>query len=141
MPLLIDHKNTIGAFKPTKRKGQKRRFGIAGIANVATTNIVLQAMLASNLFSTSFCTLASQLLNGALGYLIYGKLVFKAEGLRNHKPVIKYILLSLAMWALNTAGIEAGTTSGLSKNISALAMIAPLAITSFIIQKSWVFQR
>ena len=134
-------KKNNGAFKPIRKKGQKRRFGIAGAANVAATNIVLQIMLASNVFSTSFCTFTSQLFNGTLGYLIYGKLVFKAEGLRDHKPAIKYSLLLLGMWILNTAGIKFGIYTGLSKSMSALAMIPLLAVTSYVIQKSWVFPR
>ncbi len=141
MPLPFRHRSADGASKTDLSRGRKRRFGIAGAANVAATNALLQGMLASNLFSTSFCTLVSQLLNGALGYLIYGKLVFKAEGLRSHKPLLKYMILLLGMWAMNTGGIELGIFYGLSGNVSALAMIPLLAITSYNIQKRWVFLR
>ena len=50
--------------------GRKRRFGLAGIGNVIATNLLLQAMLATNLFSTGLSTLASQLFNGLVGYAI-----------------------------------------------------------------------
>ena len=50
--------------------GRKRRFGAAGLLNVAITNLVLQALLASSAVSVIMATLASQALNTVLGYTI-----------------------------------------------------------------------
>ena len=124
-----------------KPKGQKRRFGIAGIINVLITNAALQALLASNFTSIAVATLISQSINTILGYAIYGKLVFGAKGLRQRKPVIRYGLLMIAMWLLNATGIELGSALSLSKNIAAISMIPCLAVLSYQLQKHWVFRK
>ena len=126
--------------KSKKRSGQKRRFGLAGITNVILTNAVLQALLASNVVNIAVATLTSQAVNTIFGYTIYGKLVFRAQGLRQKKQVIQYTLLMTAMWILNTGGIELGATANISKNIAALAMVPILAVLSYIAQKNWVFR-
>ncbi len=126
--------------KSKKRSGQKRRFGLAGITNVILTNAVLQALLASNVVNIAVAAFASQAVNTILGYTIYGKLVFRAQRLRQKKPVIRYTLLMTAMWILNTGGIELGATANISKNIAALAMVPILAVLSYIAQKNWVFR-
>ena len=126
--------------KSKKRSGQKRRFSLAGITNVILTNAVLQALLASNVVNIAVATLTSQAVNTIFGYSIYGKLVFRAQGLRQKKPVIRYTLLMTAMWILNTGGIELGATANISKNIAALAMVPILAVLSYIAQKNWAFR-
>jgi len=126
--------------KSKKRSGQKRKFGLAGITNVILTNAVLQALLASNVVNIAVATLTSQAVNTIFGYSIYGKLVFRAQGLRQKKPVIRYTLLMTAMWILNTGGIELGATANIGKNIAALAMVPILAVLSYIAQKNWVFR-
>ena len=124
-----------------KPKGQKRRFGVAGIINVLITNAALQALLASNLASVAVATLISQSINTILGYAIYGKLVFGAKGLKGKEPVIRYGVLMISMWLLNAAGIELGTALSLSKNSAAILMVPYLAVLSYIVQKHWVFQK
>jgi putative flippase GtrA len=136
--------HTEGVFMPrTKKriKGRKRRFGIAGILNVIITNLVLQALLTSNTISILLATLISQGVNTSLGYLIYGKIVFEAKGLRDYRPVLRYICLMTGIWLLNTSIIEAGTKAGLSRNVTAAAIIPALAAVSFIAQNKWVFKQ
>ena len=124
-----------------KPRGQKRRFGVAGIINVILTNAALQALLASNLANVAVATLISQSINTILGYIIYGKLVFGAKGLRQREPVIRYGLLMIAMWLLNTTGIEFGSVLSLSKNAAAIVMVPCLAVLSYSAQKYWVFRK
>ena len=124
-----------------KPKGQKRRFGVAGIINVLITNAALQALLASNLANVAVATLISQSINTIIGYIIYGKLVFGAKGLRQRDPVIRYGLLMIAMWLLNTIGIELGSVLSLSKNAAAIVMVPCLAVLSYSAQKYWVFRK
>ena len=124
-----------------KSKGQKRRFGVAGIINVLITNAALQALLASNLASVAVATLISQSINTILGYAIYGKLVFEAKRLRQREPVIRYGLLMIAIWILNATGIELGSVLSLNKNAAAILMIPCLAVLSYIAQKYWVFRK
>ena len=124
-----------------KLKGQKRRFGVAGIINVLITNAALQSLLASNLASIAVATLISQSINTILGYAIYGKLVFGAKGLREREPIIRYGVLMIAMWLLNATGIELGAAVSLSKNAAAIVMVPCLAVLSYIAQKYWVFRK
>ena len=127
--------------KAKKPPGRKRRFGAAGILNVAITNIALQAILASNAASILIATLISQSINTVLGYLIYGKLVFKAKGLRSHKPALRYISLMTVAWLLNSTIIKLGTYHGIQSNVAAACMVPILAILSYKVQKTWVFQK
>jgi putative flippase GtrA len=129
------------AASKTSTRGRKRRFGVAGIINVAITNLILQLLLASNLLSVLLATLISQGVNTTLGYLIYGKLVFKAEGLRHHRPVLKYLSVMTGIWLLNSGLIEAGESAGISRNLSAAALIPALAMLSYAAQKNWVFRQ
>ena len=124
-----------------KPRGQKRRFGVAGIINVILTNAALQALLASNLANVAVATLISQSINTILGYIIYGKLVFGAKGLRQREPIIRYGVLMIAMWLLNATGIELGIVLSLSKNAAAILMVPCLAVLSYIAQKYWVFRK
>ena len=126
--------------QPERKRGQKRRFGAAGLLNVLITNAVLQILLASNLVAVAMATLISQMINTCLGYAIYGKLVFRAKGLRHHRPLLRYLLLMTAMWLLNAAGIEAGESFGIQRNLAAAALIPCLAVVSFGAQKYWVFK-
>lgn len=124
----------------TRTRGRKRRFGLAGIANVLLTNVILQLLLASNWVGIAIATLISQAVNTIFGYAIYGKLVFRAQGLRHHKPILRYLILMAGMWFLNTLGIEIGEAIGLNKNIAAAALIPCLAVLSYATQKAWVFK-
>ena len=123
-----------------RQSGQKRRFGAAGVINVLLTNIVLQVLLASSLASVTVATLISQLINSCLGYAIYGKVVFQAKRLKHHRRLIRYLLLMIGIWVLNTGGIEAGEALGLNRNLSAAALVPILAVVSFTLQKYWVFE-
>ena len=124
-----------------KPKGQKRRFGVAGIMNVLVTNAALQALLASNLASVAVATLISQSINTILGYTIYGKRVFGVTGLRKKEPIIRYGVLMIAMWLLNATGIELGAAVSLSKNAAAIVMVPCLAVLSYSAQKYCVFRK
>ena len=90
--------------------------------------------------SVTAATLISQLINTCLGYAIYGKMVFKAQGLRRHRPLLRHLLLMTAMWLLNTIGIEFGGTIGLNKNLAAAGLIPCLTVLSLFAQKYWVFR-
>ena len=137
-PSSIKHRGTKS--KIEYKRGQKRRFGAAGIINVLLTNLVLQFLLASNTTTVTAATLISQVINTCLGYAIYGKMVFRARGLRNHQPLLRYLVLMTAMWLLNTMGIEAGKAISINQNIAAAALIPCLAVVSFLGQKYWVFK-
>jgi putative flippase GtrA len=125
---------------PNRPRGQKRRFGAAGVTNVLITNLVLQALLASSVVGVTAATLISQVINTCLGYAIYGKMVFKAERLRHHRPLLSYLLLMTGMWLLNAAGIASGEALGVNKNLAAAGLIPCLAMLSFLGQKYWVFK-
>lgn len=127
--------------KPNEVFGRKRRFGMAGLFNVAITNLVLQTLLATNVANILLATLISQSINTVFGYLIYGKLIFKADRLKCHKPIFKYLCLMSLIWLMNYSLIEAGAAAGINKNVTAIAFIPAAAIISYISQKNWVFRQ
>jgi len=125
---------------PIQTSGRKRRFGAAGLVNVAITNLVLQALLSSSAASVLVATLVSQALNTVLGYSIYGKVVFRAKGLRNHRPAIKYLVLMTVIWIINSFIIKALAHHGFNRNVAAATAIPLLAMLSYAGQKIWVFK-
>jgi len=122
--------------------GRKRRFGAAGLINVIATNILLQILLASHLTSISTATIISQTFNGITGYVLYGKWVFKSSNLPTWQNQATFALLMTCNWILNTLGIQILSSDGigLSRNWAAAAMITPLAILSYSIQKLIIFR-
>lgn len=121
--------------------GRKRRFGLAGAFNVVITNLTLQLLLASNIVSVATATLISQALNTTVGYLIYGKLVFRSSRMRRHTSILKYLALMLCIWMFNTSGIMIGVQLGIGRGIAAAGMILPMAMVSYGIQKIWIFRK
>ncbi len=116
--------------------GRKRRFLVFGIVNVLITNLVLQ--LALILMPTSLATLLSQSVNVSLGFVLYGRYVFRVQGFRK-RSALRYLLLALALWWSNWVGISLISGLGVSRNLAGIAMISPLAIISYLIQKQRIF--
>jgi hypothetical protein len=119
--------------------GRKRRFGAAGLLSLAVCNGFLQALLAANV-PVAASTLATQILNGFLGYLTYGKYAFIAS-IRNFDSAWKYTAMACLLWITNWSGIRAMQGFGAPKYLGAIAMILPLAAISYIIQRTWVFRK
>ena len=67
--------------------GRKRRFLSFGALNVLLTNLLLQVLLL--VLSTGLATLLSQLVNVALGFVLYGRWVFRVERLQK-RAALRY---------------------------------------------------
>jgi putative flippase GtrA len=119
--------------------GRKRRFGVAGLINLVVCNGFLQALLAANT-PVAISTLLAQIVNGLLGYLTYGKYAFRAS-IRDLEAAKKYTALAGLLWIGNWSGISALQNLGTPKSLGSIAMILPLAATSFIVQRKWVFRK
>jgi hypothetical protein len=117
--------------------GRKRRFLGYGALNVLLTNLVLQGLLL--VLNTGLATLLSQLLNVGLGFVLYGKRVFRVERLQK-RAAFRYLLLALLLWWANWAGIAALVSSGLQRNLAALLLVPLLAALSYSVQKLVVFR-
>ncbi len=117
--------------------GRKRRFVGYGALNVLLTNLVLQGLLL--VLNTGLATLLSQLLNVGLGFVLYGKRVFRVERLQK-RAAFRYLLLALLLWWANWAGIAALVGSGLQRNLAALLLVPCLAALSYTVQKLLVFR-
>jgi hypothetical protein len=118
--------------------GRKRRFLAYGAVNVLLTNLVLQALLVA-LHHIGLATFLSQLFNVSLGFVLYGKRVFRVERLQK-RAAGKYALFAMVMWCLNWSGISALVVLGMQRNLAALFLIPLLAPISYTIQRLLVFR-
>ena len=121
-----------------KGSGRKRRFLGYGALNVLATNMVLQALLL--VMGTGLATFLSQLLNVGLGFVLYGKRVFRVDRLQK-RAALTYALMALGLWWCNWVGISLLAGWGLSRNLAALLLIPMLAILSYTVQKLVVFRQ
>ena len=120
-----------------KGSGRKRRFLGYGALNVLATNVVLQGLLL--VMGIGLATFFSQLLNVGLGFVLYGKRVFRVERLHK-RSALSYSLMALGLWWCNWAGISVLARWGLSRNLAALLLIPVLAGVSYTVQKLVVFR-
>ena len=118
--------------------GRKRRFLGYGALNVLLTNLALQGLLL--VAHTGLATFLSQLLNVGLGFVLYGKRVFRVERLQK-RSALSYGLLALLLWWCNWAGISLLSGWGLQRNLAALLLVPLLAALSYTAQKLVVFRQ
>ena len=121
-----------------KGSGRKRRFLGYGALNVLATNVVLQGLLL--VMGTGLATFLSQLLNVGLGFVLYGKRVFRVERLQK-RSALSYALMALCLWWCNWAGIDWLAGLGLTRNLAALILIPVLAALSYAVQKLVIFRQ
>ena len=121
-----------------KGSGRKRRFLGYGALNVLATNVALQGLLL--VMGTGLATFLSQLLNVGLGFVLYGKRVFRVERLQK-SSALSYAVMALSLWWCNWAGISWLARWGLSRNLAALLLIPVLAALSYTVQKLVVFRQ
>ena len=121
-----------------KGSGRKRRFLGYGALNVLATNVVLQGLLL--VMGTGLATFLSQLLNVGLGFVLYGKRVFRVERLQK-RSALSYALMALFLWWCNWAGIDWLAGLGLTRNLAALMLIPVLAALSYAVQKLVIFRQ
>ena len=118
---------------------KKTLFFLFGVVNVFLTNLIIQILLI--FLNTLYATFIGQLFNFLFGFYFYGKNVFNVKSL-NKYHFKKYFLLNIFLWNLNWITISYFSFSfGVSKNIIAFFVIAPIALFSYIIQKYIVFNR
>ena len=121
-----------------KSSGRKRRFLGYGALNVLATNVALQGLLL--VMGTGLATFLSQLLNVGLGFVLYGKRVFRVERLQK-RSAFSYALMALFLWWCNWASIDWLADLGLSRNLAALMLIPVLAALSYAVQKLVIFRQ
>ena len=116
---------------------KKKLFLGYGILNFLITHIILQVSLL--LMPTILATVLSQFTNLIIGFYLYGKKVFKYNGL-NNLVFKKYLLLATILWLLNFSFIQIFFNFGVNKNITAIFCIPPLVLISYFFQKNYVFR-
>ena len=115
----------------------KFKFIFFGIINTILTNLILQIGLLS--LTTVLATFFSQTFNFLFGYCIYSTKVFRVGSFKL-KFFLKYILLILFSWNASWLTIDYLFSYGISKNLTAVLIIPPLALFSYCIQKYFVFK-
>ena len=118
--------------------GRKRRFLGYGALNVLATNLVLQGLLL--VMGTGLATFLSQLLNVGLGFVLYGKRVFRVDRLQK-RSALSYAIMALLLWWCNWAGIDWLAVFGFTRNLAALLLIPVLAAVSYAVQKLLIFHQ
>ena len=116
---------------------KKKLFLGYGILNFLITHIILQVSLL--LIPTILATVLSQFTNLIIGFYLYGKKVFKYDGL-NNLVFRKYLFLATILWLLNFSFIQIFFNFGVHKNITAIFCIPPLVLISYFFQKNYVFR-
>ena len=119
-------------------RGLKRRFLLYGALNVLITNLCLQGLL--HLVPIGLATMFSQMVNLGLGYVLYGKGVFRVQRF-TRRTAGAYAVMASLLWCLNWFGITVLVGHGLGKNLSALLMIPILPVISYTIQKGLIFRQ
>ena len=121
-----------------KNKQKKMLFIFYGLFNLFITNIILQLLLIT--VSTFKATLLSQTFNLLFGFYNYGKKVFGINVLKK-SHLIKFLILHILLWNINWSLIDIMSSKNLSKNISSLLLIIPLACLSYFSQRFIVFKK
>lgn len=124
-----------------KTRWQKRIFLLAGASNVLITNLILQLLLISEITSITLATLFSQILNMLIGYILYGRMVFKTNKYLKLETFISYNVLMLFLWLINANGINLLVEIGISKSNAGIVLIPFLAFISFYSQKVLIFRK
>ena len=117
--------------------GRKRRFLLFGSLNVLVTNACLQVLL--RIIPIGAATLFSQLINLLLGFVLYGKYVFRVNRLTRRSAVL-YAIASAIIWLVNWGGILFLARHGVQRNLAALVMMPVLPLISYGMQRRFVFQ-
>ena len=117
--------------------GRKRRFLLFGSLNVFVTNACLQVLL--RIIPIGAATLFSQLINLLLGFVLYGKYVFRVNRLTRRSAVL-YAIASAIIWLVNWGGILSLARHGVQRNLAALVMMPLLPLISYGLQRRFVFR-
>ena len=117
---------------------QGKKFLFYGALNFFITNTVLQLLL---FFSNVWlATLLSQIINLLIGFVLYGKYVFKVNKLKE-SIFIKYLIFAFFAFVLNAKLIiYFSITYEISKNLASAILVPFLTSISFIIQKFLIFK-
>ena len=116
--------------------GRRRRFLLCGGINVAITNLCLQLLL--TIAPIGLATFCSQLVNLGLGYVLYGKAVFRVARLGG-RSAAAFGLVSALLWGLNWGAIALLCRFGMQRNLAALVPVPILPVISYVLQARFVF--
>lgn len=116
---------------------QHKKFIINAIIVWGISQLVLQIFLI--LFNISIATIISSLLYIIMGFKFYGNNVFNMQKYSNFS-FIKFLILTIFLWLGNFYGIHFLNSIFNNKNFSAILMVPLLAVTSFFMQKNFVFK-
>ena len=116
---------------------KRKRFLLTAFFVWGITQITLQIFILylPTILATSF----SQIIYIVLGFHLYSSKVFKIKK-RNNNHIQRFLLMSLILWLINFYGINFFNIFIINKNICASLMIPFLAISSFSIQKYFIFK-
>ena len=116
---------------------KKKRFLLTAFFVWGITQITLHIFILylPIILATSF----SQIIYVVLGFHLYRTKVFKIKKINKYN-IQRFLLMSLILWLINFYGINFLNIFITNKNLCAILMIPILAISSFSIQKNFIFK-
>lgn len=112
------------------------RFVLVGLVNTAFSYGVYALFIFLG-FHYSLATLFQIVLSTLFNFNTFGKLVFKKS---DRWAILRFILVSLTLYLIYTFGIKALRSFRLNDYISGAIMVFPVMMTSFFLNKFFVFR-
>ncbi len=117
----------------------KIKFLVIGGLNCIFSNLILQILLWLDFIPVIFSTIIFIFLYTILGFILYSKVLFNKKNFFKRSYIIKYLILLFFSWIILNLAIFVGINLDISPKISSILIIPIIAMNSYFIQKSWVF--
>ncbi len=131
-----------GQLRDSGLLGQLIRFGIAGGLTTALYTAVYSPLASQKITSEQIANLIGYLVAMAAGYLIHSRWSFRGHGADMRQTTIRFFLVSLVSYALNTLWVFVLTDDAMLAGpwwwpLVPVLFVTPLVI--FALNRLWVF--
>jgi len=115
---------------------QLARFATVGIANTALSYVVYVALVHLDVPAPVAGAVAFAA-GAVLGYVFNGRWTF--SGSDTGRQRLRYLLVQLAGAGTTSAVVWLATTVGVPRTVAYLVAVPPVTLTTFFLNRSWVF--
>lgn len=117
----------------------KIKFLVLGGLNCIFSNLILQILLWLDFIPVILSTIFFIFFYSVLGFFLYSKILFNKKKIFKRSYIIKYLILLFFSWIILNLAIFIGIKIDISPKISSILIIPMIAMNSYLIQKSWIF--